>query len=127
MNQMDWFRLKFLNQWCFACLKVNQHFQFYGISLPSKGDWKVLVEDVKTKSVDLKGRRVIPSKGALMMTDNPNDIPLVFSDTYSTGTTFPTSLIYPLHTMRDIVGTILEVNPVAYNPTTEKLELVTSC
>lgn len=97
------------------------------VALPHLGDWKVVVEDVVTVQHNLNGKRVIPSKGELLLKQNPADFPLIFGDAYSSHKVLPTALLHPLHKMRDVHGTILEINPVTYNPTTAMLDIVVSC
>jgi len=97
------------------------------VAIPHRGDWKVVVEDVVTKKHDLDGKKIIPSKGPLLMTQDPNDIPLQFGSKYSTDDYLPTALLHPQHTMRDVHGLILEINPIRYKALSGELEIVVSC
>lgn len=93
------------------------------VALPQRGDWRVVVEDVVTVKHDLGGRRIIPSKGPLLLKQDPNEIPLIFGSEPK----LATALLHPQHTMRDIPGTVLEINPIRYNRETFSLEIVVSC
>jgi len=97
------------------------------VALPHLGEWKVVVENVVTKKHNLDGNRVLPSKGQLMLKQNPNDVPLVFGDSYLTDARLETALLHPQHLMRDVPGTILEINPIHYDPLRSELEVMVSC
>jgi len=97
------------------------------VALPHLGEWEVVVEDVVTVTHDLDGQQVIPSKGQLMLQDDPNEFPLEFGDMYSRPSNFSTALLHPQHQMRDVFGTILEINPIVYDPKNAMLEIITSC
>lgn len=97
------------------------------VALPHRGHWNVVVEDVVTKKHDLAGKRIIPSKGVLLMTQDPKNIPLEFGSKYASDDYLPTALLHPQHTMRDVHGLILEINPIRYKALSGELELVVSC
>jgi hypothetical protein len=97
------------------------------VAIPHRGDWQVVVEDVVTKTHKLDGKKVIPSKGELFMTDDPKKIALQFGSKYNDDEFLPTALLHPQHTMRDVHGLILEINPIRYKAQSGELELVVSC
>jgi len=97
------------------------------VALPHLGEWNVVVENVETVTHDLNGRRILPSKGQLLLKDDPNDFPLEFGDMYSSTSNLTTALIHDQHQMRDVFGTILEINPIVYDPVKAMVEIVTAC
>jgi len=97
------------------------------VALPHTGEWKIVVTNITTITHELNGSRVIPSKGPLLLKQNPSEIPFEFSNGYAQPLELATGFLYPSHTMRDVHGTILEINPVFYDPTVGILEIMTSC
>jgi len=97
------------------------------VALPHLGEWKVVAENIVTSLYDLEGRRVIPSKGQLFINEDPNDFPLEFGDLYSSVSNSSNVLLHPQHHMRDVFGTILEINPVIYDPTKAMVKIIVSC
>jgi hypothetical protein len=66
---------------------------------------------------------VAPSKGNLMRSVNPEDIPYVFDDMYSENTWFPEQLVklQDPYILRDFRGQVVQLNPFRYNPVEKKL------
>lgn len=96
------------------------------VALPHRGNWKAVVENVVTEKHVLQGKRVVPSKGALFLSQNPADIPFTFGDAYLTVSKLPVALLREQHTMRDVDGAILEINPIVYDPVLSELTIVVS-
>ncbi len=78
--------------------------------------------------VDYPGTRVVPSKGNLMRSTNPEDVPYEFGEVYATGEWYPGELarIREPFIMRDIRGTVVELNAFRYHPAHQTLRVYTS-
>ncbi|MCK5056825.1 MAG: PKD domain-containing protein [Candidatus Aminicenantes bacterium] len=95
------------------------------IIIPDKA--KMKVEVIGTKFVDYKNVLVAPSKGNLMRTVNPDDVPYVFGKEYTTDGFFPKNLVElkTPHIVRNFRGQTVIVHPFRYNPTTKVLRVYT--
>jgi len=69
--------------------------------------------------------RVIPSRGNLLRTVDPQDVPFTFSDFYSTDSWFPeeTLLLHEPFILRDFRGISCQFNPFQYNPASGTLRV----
>jgi hypothetical protein len=70
---------------------------------------------------------VIPSKGSLLRTDDPDTIPYTFNDLYYNGEWFPSSYqdLYEPFIIRDYRGVNVCLNVFRHNPTQNLLEVAT--
>ncbi|OYD17005.1 hypothetical protein CH333_02180, partial [candidate division WOR-3 bacterium JGI_Cruoil_03_44_89] len=84
--------------------------------IPDAGTPALKIIDVEYEVVKINP--VLPSKGNLPRTVDPDTIPYEFSDFYATDNWFPEEFVV-LHTpfiMRDVRGVTVQVNPFLYNP-----------
>lgn len=75
--------------------------------------------------VDLPNITLLPSKGNLKRTVNPDDVPYPFGDTYQRDAFFPANPITlkTPYIMRDYRGMAVHVSPFQYNPVTKVLRV----
>ena len=71
---------------------------------------------------------VAPSKGILMRTVNPADVPYTFGEVYNTDAFWPGAVatLREPYIMRDYRGTVIDVNPFQYNPVARTLRVYTA-
>lgn len=69
--------------------------------------------------------KVVPSKGVLLRTVNPDQVPYEFSDVYGSNVFFPGPIatLGEPYIMRDYRAVVVEVNPFQYNPQTDLLRI----
>lgn len=90
----------------------------------AKMDIRVLSSDY----VDIANTPVVPSKGNLLRTVNPEDVPYTFGPVYSSNEFYPTntvSLGNP-YILRDYRGAVVEVLPFQVKPNENTLRVYTS-
>ncbi len=82
---------------------------------------------VDSRYYDLSGVKLAPSKGHINRKTDPNAVPFTFGATYSQNAFFPSELVKlrEPYILRDVRGSVLEVNPFQYNPVTETLRVYT--
>ena len=87
------------------------------IIIPAKAKMVARVVDYEIE--EFRNINIIPSKGNLPRSVNPEDVPYTFSDFYSTDSWFPEDIVktYEPYIMRDARGMVVEVHPFQYNPT----------
>ena len=93
----------------------------------------VIIPDTKKMDVrvtqsayeDIHGIRVAPSKGNLLRTVNPDNVPYTFDATYTNNAWFPANLVTlrEPYILRDYRGQVIVVNPFQYNPVDETLRV----
>jgi len=71
--------------------------------------------------------QIIPSKGHLLRTVNPEDVPYEFDEMYNENKWFPEKIaeLREPYILRDFRGLVVEINPFQYNPVEEKLRFYT--
>lgn len=96
------------------------------IIIPDDAAMKVNV--LASDYVEFTDFLVAPSKGNLLRTVNPEDVPYEFGDVYASGDFFPSDLakLNEPHIMRDWRGTVVELQPFQYNPVTKTLRVYKS-
>ena len=74
---------------------------------------------------DVPNVDLIPSRGSISRTVNPDDVPYTFGHAYSEDAFYPAQVaeLREPYIMRDHRGMVLTVNPVQYNPVTRTLRL----
>ncbi|MCK4663052.1 MAG: T9SS type A sorting domain-containing protein [Bacteroidales bacterium] len=82
-------------------------------------------EVVSSKYIELDNLDIIPSKGNLLRTVNPSDIPYVYGKEYSVNKYYPYKLIElrEPYILRDFHGQTIVINPVRYNPVAKKVRI----
>ena len=73
--------------------------------------------------IDYENVLVSPSKGTILRTTNPENVPYTFDTIYEKDAWFPTSIIYldTPYIVRDFRGQVIQVNPFQYNPVSRTL------
>ncbi len=86
-------------------------------------NYKIIVSEKTTVDVST----LLPSKGHLKRNINPADVPLTFSELYTSDTLFPKNTIEldEPNIVRDLRGQTIEYHPFRYNATRGKLEVTT--
>jgi len=91
-------------------------------------DARIELKVIASEYVDFLNTPIIPSKGNLKRSVNPEDIPYVFGDVYSRSDWYPSELanLRGPFILRDHRGTVVEINPFRYNPAEKTLRVYTS-
>ncbi len=91
-------------------------------------DAQMDIEVLSSEFVDIADHPVIPSKGNLLRTVNPEDVPYEFGPVYSQDEWYPGGLasIREPFIIRDYRGTVIDFNAVQYNPVKQTLRVYTS-
>lgn len=91
------------------------------LMIPQKGGMAVEILDQKTAT--LPNVVIAPSKGNLMRTVNPADVPYSYGEAYSHNSNYPVAIasLQAPFIFRDARGQSLWVSPVQYNPVTQTL------
>ena len=86
------------------------------------------IEIIEKNYLEYSNVELAPSKGKILRSINPNDIPFVYGDEYQTDAFFPqkiASLNTP-YIFRDFRGQTIQIHPVQYNPITKVMRVYTS-
>ncbi|HPM38457.1 MAG TPA: C25 family cysteine peptidase [candidate division Zixibacteria bacterium] len=96
------------------------------IIIPADAEMGVTV--LSADYVDIENVLVAPSKGNLLRTVLPSDVPFEFGPAYSLDRFAPADLaaLGEPYILRDHRGLVVEVNPIQYNPATKILRIYTS-
>ncbi|UCE59411.1 MAG: hypothetical protein JSU63_18455 [Phycisphaerales bacterium] len=96
------------------------------IVIPDDAEMQVNV--LSSKYIELTGVSVAPSKGYILRTVNPKDVPYTFGDVYKTDAMFPGELatLREPYIMRDVRGVVVVISPFQYNPVTGTLRVYTN-
>lgn len=94
------------------------------VAIPHDREAEVRIVDVEWEEIELD-RDIVPSKGPLLRTVNPEEVPYLFGAVYGMNEYFPpakdiASISEPF-ILRDIKGVRLTVFPCRYNPVENKL------
>ncbi len=97
----------------------------FATSLIIPDDAEMELEIVSSKFKDYQNVLVAPSKGNLLRTVNPGDIPYEFGDVYNQNVFYPsqTAKLRSPYIMRDFRGQTVTVQPFRYNPVTKTLRV----
>ncbi len=89
---------------------------------------KMQINVLSSEYIDFENTPIIPSKGNLLRTVNPDDVPYEFGDVYRSADWYPSGLasIREPHIQRDYRGTVIDLTPFAYNPSTRTLRVYKS-
>jgi hypothetical protein len=96
------------------------------VIIPDDAEMKLEILDAAYR--DFPGVRVAPSKGNLLRTVNPADVPYTFSNVYKRDQWYPESIadLREPYILRDFRGTVIELNAFRYLPSKELLRVYTS-
>ncbi|MFM9056900.1 MAG: C25 family cysteine peptidase, partial [Bacteroidota bacterium] len=91
--------------------------------IPDLGTMQFRILEVETAVI--QDIRLAPSKGNLLRTINPADLPYQFGSIYSSDTWFPTNQVelQSPYIFRDLRGQSISVRPFRYNPVRQELEV----
>jgi hypothetical protein len=83
---------------------------------------------LSSEYVEFDNTPIVPSKGNLLRTVNPDDVPFEFGDVYRSADWYPSGLasIREPHIQRDYRGTVIDLNPFACNAATRTLRVYNS-
>jgi len=86
------------------------------------------IKIVSSEYIDFPNTPIAPSKGNLLRTVNPEDVPYTFGDVYGENAWYPGPVadIREPYILRDYRGTVIEFNAFQYNPATRTLRVYTS-
>jgi hypothetical protein len=92
------------------------------------GDAKMNVRLVSGDFYEIKDIDIAPSKGHILRTTNPADVPYTFGDVYEQDAFFPATPVEARdpYILRDQRGMVVTANPFQYNPVTRTLRVYTS-
>jgi hypothetical protein len=91
-------------------------------------DGRMAIEVIAAEYVDLPETPIAPSKGNILRTVNPEDVPYSFGPVYNTSDWYPGELaaLREPFILRDIRGTVIELNAFQYHPVNKILRVYTS-
>jgi hypothetical protein len=91
-------------------------------------DARMAVNVLESDFYELADIDVTPSKGFILRTVNPQDVPYTFGEAYTTDAFYPGELadLRDPYILRDHRGTVVEVYPFQYNPVTHVLRVYTN-
>ena len=86
------------------------------IIIPDAAQMKIRVKSYSYN--EYKDVLIAPSKGNLLRTVNPDDVPYEFGDTYKTNSWYPKNIaeLGQPYILRDFRGQVVKINPFQYNP-----------
>ncbi len=93
------------------------------IIIPDQGDMSIEILDSKFK--DFKNISLIPSKGNLMRTINPESVPYTYGSSYLKNKFYPSFLadFNSPYILREYRGQTINIYPFQYNPVTKTLRV----
>jgi len=91
-------------------------------------DKKMTVEVINQVTTEYNEVDIIPSKGILPRTINPDDVPFKFDEIYEQDTWYPESIVKldDPYILRDFRSQVIQINPVQYNPVQHKIRVLSS-
>ncbi len=95
------------------------------ILIPEAAEMAVRVIDLEYQ--DIPGIDVAPSKGPLLRSIDPAQVPYEFADFYGQDAWFPRQVanLGRPYILRDVRGIVVEINPFQFNPTSHTLRVYT--
>jgi len=93
------------------------------VAIPDTG--AVTVRVLQADYHDVQGVAVAPSKGSILRSIDPKDVPYTFGRAYETNAFFPGEIasVREPYILRSYRGVVVEVNPCQYNPATQTLRV----
>jgi len=91
-------------------------------------DKKMIVNIIDTSYETINNIKIAPSKGNIVRSDSPNDIPFEFEDIYNQDTWYPKDIVYlrDPYILRDFRGQTVCFQPFQYNPVKKTLRVYNS-
>lgn len=85
------------------------------------------LEIISSHYTDYNNVEIAPSKGKILRTINPADVPFTYGDAYQTDAFFPsaTAELNTPYIIRDFRGQTVQIHPVQYNPVTKTMRVYT--
>ena len=95
------------------------------VIIPDIDEMEVFV--LSSKFVDVTNIEVAPSKGNLLRTVNPDDVPYTYGIEYEQNAFYPSNLVFlrEPYILRDFRAQALVIQPIQYNPATKTLRIYT--
>ncbi|KAA3632601.1 MAG: hypothetical protein DWP97_10685, partial [Calditrichaeota bacterium] len=89
---------------------------------------KMNVRILASEYIDYPETQIVPSKGNLLRTVNPDDVPYTFGKVYNTDDFYPENLatLTKPYILRDYRGIVVELFPFQYNHVTRTLRVYTN-
>lgn len=96
-------------------------------SLAIPADARMKVNVLEAEYTDYKNTPVAPSKGNLLRTINPDDVPYTFGSVYNSSDWYPAGVaeLREPYILRDQRAVVLEINAFQYHPATQTLRVYT--
>jgi hypothetical protein len=96
------------------------------IIIPDDAEMNISV--IESQYEDYPNVRVAPSKGNLLRTVDPATVPYVLGPVYQKNAWYPEDLasLRDPYILRDLRGTVIDLNPFEYNPALQTLRVYTS-
>ncbi|MBU0617917.1 MAG: hypothetical protein KKI02_09390, partial [Planctomycetes bacterium] len=88
-------------------------------------DAEMAVNVLESSYTEIAGIDIVPSKGFIPRTVNPEDVPYSLGEVYQTDAFYPaeTATLREPYILRDHRGVVVELNPFQYNPVTHTLRV----
>ncbi len=93
--------------------------------IPDDGVMEAMV--LHSEYVEISGMRIAPSKGHLLRSIDPADVPYEFGEVYQRDAWYPENVVElrEPYILRDLRGQVVEVNAFQYNPARQVLRIYT--
>ena len=88
-------------------------------------DKKMSFNIIRSEFTDYENTNVVPSKGNLSRSVDPNQIPFSFDESYSQSIFYPEDIVQlnEPYILRDFRGQVVEFHPIQYNPKSKTLRV----
>ncbi len=98
------------------------------VAIPDTGGMTLQVLEAQASYYEVANIDIAPSKGTLLRTVDPADVPYVKGDVYSLNAFYPGTLAAARepYILRDIRGMVVDFFPLQYNPVTRTLRVYTT-
>jgi len=95
-------------------------------SIVIPNDKEMSVREIGTDYYVVDDVKIIPSKGNLLRTVNPDDVPYQFDDVYTQDRWYPSTFVEldDPYIIRDIRGQVVQINPIQYNPVQQQVRIL---
>lgn len=89
---------------------------------------KMKINAISTEFNEYDNVLIAPSKGNLLRTVNPDDVPFEFGDIYNIDAWFPREIanLREPYILRDLRGQVVEIYPIQYNPVKNLMRVYTN-
>ena len=88
-------------------------------------DKKMSINIIRSEFTDYENINVVPSKGNLSRSVDPNQIPFSFNESYNQSIFYPEDIVQlnEPYILRDFRGQVVEFHPIQYNPKSKTLRV----